>query len=91
MTPEQFQAWFVELAPKIMELAMLSGFFGAVVVWLVWELFGLLFWLFEKRSWKRRAAAFKARQEQAKAAKAAQLRGGDAAGRACETGSGDAA
>lgn len=91
MTPEQFQEWIGELAPVFMQLAMLSGFLGAAVVWLLWELFGLAFWLHEKHSRKLRALAWKKRQDMAKAEQGAQPRGDDVAGRACETRSGGAA
>lgn len=91
MTPEQFQEWIGELAPVFMQLAMLSGFAGAVLVWFLWELFGLFFWFLEKRSHKRRALAWKKRQDMAKAEQGAQPRGDDVAGRACETRSGGAA
>lgn len=74
----------LEVLPLLMELALMGGVVGAVCAYAVFELFDVLAEFFTRKS---RAKGWLAAQAKKRAAE----RGDDAAGRACETRSGDAA
>lgn len=73
-----------EIVPLIIELALLAGFAGALCCYFFQELFSDLAEYFTRKS---RAKGWLAAQAKKRAAE----RGGDGAGRACETRDGDTA
>lgn len=80
-----------ELVNAIVLLSLLSGFTGAffcLQIAAAWRIFER--WC-ERRTFKQRCAAWDERRQKAAEERAAAERGDDAAGRACETRSGDAA
>lgn len=74
----------LEVLPLLMELALIGGVVGAVCAYAFFQLLDGLAELFTRKS---RAKGWLAAQAKKRAAE----RGDDAAGRACETRSGDAA
>lgn len=82
----------IEVLPLLIELMLVCGFAGAGLFFsIAITLDALIEWSISRSIRKGRKPWLLAYAEKAKAKRAAQLRGGDAAGRACETGSGDAA
>lgn len=73
-----------EVVPLIIELALIAGFFGAMCCYFFFELFDCIAEFFTRKSRARNWLA-------AQAKKRAAERGGDGAGRACETRGGDTA
>lgn len=78
------QIFGAEVVPLIIELALIAGFVGALCWYFFYELLDGLAEFFTRKS---RAKGWLAAQAKKRAAE----RGGDGAGRACETRDGDTA